>query len=73
MNLQEFTTNSLGLQKVIKNTQRNSSEKQLCSDLDETYAKSTIRLDFHIYPGDQTILMCVEVFYLIASCLILMV
>ena len=57
--MRKFTTNSPGLQRVIDNTenvQTNNPEKQLCNNLDETYAKSTIRPDCHIRPGDQKIL-----------------
>ena len=58
----EFTTNFPSLQRVIdktENAQRNNPEKQLCNNLDDTYARSTIRPDCHVCSGDQKILGCV--------------
>ena len=58
-NLRKFTTNSLRLQRVIdkaENAPSNSPEKTPHNDLDETYAKATIRPDCYIRPGDQKVL-----------------
>ena len=58
-NLRKFTTNSVRLQRVIdkaENAPSNSPEKTPHNDLDETYAKATIRPNCYIRPGDQKVL-----------------